>query len=242
MIVVCFGGGTNSTALLVGMSERGQRPDLILFADTGSEKPHTYQNIEAVSAWCASVGFPEITSVRVTGELLLENCLRRKALPSVAYGFKTCSQRWKIEPQNKFLNNWAPAKAIWAEGKKVTKLVGFDADEPHRIANHDDKKYSVDYPLVNWGWGREECVEAITRAGLPQPGKSSCYFCPNSKPSEIEQLRAQYPELYIQALELEDNAELTKVAGLGRNWSWRDLGKQELLWDYAPDKPCGCYD
>jgi len=42
--VVSFGGGTNSTAMLVGMWERGERPDAILFADTGGEKPHTYQH------------------------------------------------------------------------------------------------------------------------------------------------------------------------------------------------------
>ena len=37
MLVVSFGGGTNSTAMLVGMSERGIIPDAILFADTGGE-------------------------------------------------------------------------------------------------------------------------------------------------------------------------------------------------------------
>ena len=241
MNVVCFGGGTNSTALLVGLQERGIRPDLILFADTGSEKPHTYQNIDVVSEWCASVGFPEITVVRVTGELLLENCLRRKALPSVAYGRKSCSQRWKIEPQNKFLNNWEPAKAIWAEGGKIIKLVGYDADEWYRIKDYDDAKYAVEYPLVDWGWGREECVDAIARAGLPQPGKSACFFCPNSKPSEIGLLREQYPELYVQALELESNADLTAISGLGRNWSWKNYDKQGDLWDYAPGQPCGCH-
>lgn len=50
MIVVNFGGGTNSTALLVGMHERGIRPDVIVFSDTGSEVPHTYAHLAAMHA------------------------------------------------------------------------------------------------------------------------------------------------------------------------------------------------
>jgi len=38
-MVVSYGGGVNSTAVLVGMVERGIRPDAILFADTGGEHP-----------------------------------------------------------------------------------------------------------------------------------------------------------------------------------------------------------
>lgn len=245
MIAVGFGGGTNSTGLLVGLHERGIRPDVILFADTGngdSEKPHTYDNVRIVSEWCQSVGFPAIETVRVTGETLLANCLRRKALPSAVYGLKTCSQRWKIEPQDKYLNSHPQAKQVWTGGGRVTKFIGFDADEPQRAKPFSNKKYNVEYPLIEWNWGRDECVDAIARAGLPQPGKSACYFCPNSSPAEVGLLREQYPDLYIQALELEENAELTTLNGLGRNWSWRSFDKQERMWDYAPQKPCGCYE
>jgi 3'-phosphoadenosine 5'-phosphosulfate sulfotransferase (PAPS reductase)/FAD synthetase len=63
--VVSYGGGTNSAAMLVGLHEHGERPDAILFADTGAEKPHTYQHLhEVMSPWCARVGFPEITVVK----------------------------------------------------------------------------------------------------------------------------------------------------------------------------------
>lgn len=37
--------------LLVGMAERGVRPDLILFADTGGEKPETYEFVNTMDAW-----------------------------------------------------------------------------------------------------------------------------------------------------------------------------------------------
>ena len=41
-LVIADGLGVNSTALLIGLSRAEVRPDLILFADTGSEKPETY--------------------------------------------------------------------------------------------------------------------------------------------------------------------------------------------------------
>lgn len=40
-LVVAYGLGVNSTAMLVEFARRGIRPDLILFADTGGEKPET---------------------------------------------------------------------------------------------------------------------------------------------------------------------------------------------------------
>ena len=44
-LAVSFGGGTNSTAMLCGMYERGIKPDLLMFADTGSEYPQTYEHV-----------------------------------------------------------------------------------------------------------------------------------------------------------------------------------------------------
>jgi hypothetical protein len=38
MNIVSYGGGTNSTAMLIGLWQRGVKADLILFADTGGGK------------------------------------------------------------------------------------------------------------------------------------------------------------------------------------------------------------
>lgn len=248
-VVIAFGGGTNSTALLVGMHERGQRPDLILFADTGNEKPHTYEHVAAVSDWCKSIGFPEILTVRKGGsaETLEQVCLRLKVLPSIAYGFKTCSQRFKGEPQNVYVNNWGHARFAWALGLRVVKLIGYDADEPQRAKPYSDAKFDVQYPLIEWDWGRDECIAAIARAGLPQPGKSACFFCPSSKKHEILDLQKNHPDLYERAVQMEANNE-TAVIGLGRSFAWSELrGLDRLSARIAKtesllDIDCGCYD
>jgi hypothetical protein len=248
MIVISYGGGTNSTAMLIGLHERGIKPDLILFADTGGEKPHTYDNVKVVNEWCKRIWFPEIVTVAAHGKTLEQDCLDRHALPSIAYGFKSCSQRFKMQPQDKYLNNWPPAKEVWSAGHKVTKLIGYDADEHHRTQkDYSDDKYDFWYPLVEWDWGRDECIKAINRAGLPQPGKSACFFCPSSKPHEVRYLKVAYPELAQRAIEMEKNADLTSIKGLGRNWAWADLlATDDMFSDdeyYSGiDIACGCYD
>ena len=109
-VVVAFGGGVNSAAMLVGMHEREEAPDLILFADTGGEKPETYAFIEKMSLWTeARFGVPVITvrASQKTDATLEANCLRLGFLPSIVYGFKKCSQRWKAEPQEKYCNRFS---------------------------------------------------------------------------------------------------------------------------------------
>lgn len=222
-IVLAYGGGTNSTAMLVGLMERGERVDLILFADTGGERPETYEHVRRVSEWLVARGMPAIVTVRYEKETLEDNCLRINGLPSIAYGYKKCSLKFKRDPQDKFCNNHPLLKAAWKRGGKVLKLIGYDADEPNRanrVSGLTDTKYDFRYPLIEWDWGREECVEAIARAGLPQPGKSACFFCPSSKKPEIFSLAVIHPHLAKRALEMERQAELTSVKGLGRAYAW----------------------
>lgn len=100
MNIVSFGGGTNSAALLIGLYKHKIPIDLITFADTGAEHPHTYQFIEIINQWLAEHGMPQITVVqyvdRYGNRLSLETeCLRSHTLPSIAYGHKRCSQKHK---------------------------------------------------------------------------------------------------------------------------------------------------
>ena len=251
MKIVSYGAGTNSTALLVGLHERNIRPDYITFSDTGGEKPHTYEYIEIMQAWLKKVDFPEITIVKKVdknGDVLTleENCLKNEMLPSIAYGFKKCSHKFKIQPQDKFFNNLPEAKEIWKKGEKINKMIGYDAGEERRARITDDKKYMYSYPLIDWGWYREECIAAISRAGLPNPGKSACFFCPSSRKNEIFELNRKYPELALRAIDMEEKAapNLNNIKGLGRSFAWGNLLKQGDLFD-APEvvEPCSsCYD
>jgi hypothetical protein len=232
------------------MAKQDFRPDLILFADTGGERPETYAFILHFNKWLSQNGMPEAVTVRKGGrqETLEENCLRLNMLPSKAYGYSSCSHKYKIEAQDKYVNNWEPARKAWASGNKVTKLIGYDADEHHRAKIPEDDKYIYQYPLVEQDIGREQCKQIITGAGLCLPSKSACFFCPSSKKHEIRQLAREHPELMKRALALEDNAlaNLTSVKGLGRKFAWRDVlneaEPESEKNETTEEMPCGCYD
>lgn len=274
MKIVSYGGGTNSTAMLVGLYERGIRPDAITFADTGGEKPHTYEHIQVVNEWCRKVGFPGIEILK--GDMpqqlkdgsLEQECIRLGKLPAKAYGFSSCSDKWKMEPQRRYNKKFAALHNI--QMSEITRLIGFDADEHRRVerglALADKKPVKEAYPLYEWGWGREECIEAIERAGIPQPGKSACFFCPSSKKWEIYDLSIKYPTLFDRAIEMERRAlagegpaEATTSKGLGRSFNWgqfivqarKDIaelqqGKADENRTFSdagvPEVDCGCYD
>ena len=183
---------------------------------------------------------PQITTVqkfdREGNRLTLEKeCLQSCTLPSIAYGYKRCSLKHKVGPQEKFCNHYEPCREVWKGGGKVNRFIGYDAGEMKRylrsrkIDEADKKYYNCDPLIEEWGWDRSDCVRAIQAAGLPQPGKSSCFFCPSMKKPEILYLKDHYPALYQRALALEANAlpYLKTVKGLGRNYAWQErFGKE----------------
>lgn len=166
---------------------------------------------------------------------------------------KKCSQKYKIAPQDRFCNHYPPCLESWSRGERVVKMIGYDAGEVRRLEGareHDlaDKKYQKQYPLMEWGWHREDCVRTIRDAGLPLLGKSSCFFCPSMKKREIRAIYHQYPDLLERALAMEDNARpnLVTVKGLGRDFAWRDFIEFDQLQLALPDafepeeRPCSC--
>lgn len=269
MNIVSYGGGTNSTAMLIGMYLHKIPVDLIMFSDPGGEHEHTYDYLEIFGEWLDAHGMPRITTVHAVDRdgnrlNLYDECMERHTLPPIAFGFKTCSQKYKAVPQDKVLNNNEQCKAVWASGGKVQKWIGYDAGETKRIQcamayDEKDKKFHRHFPLYEWGWDRDECRRVIERSGLPLPGKSSCFFCPSMKKKEIVKLYEKYPDLFAKAKAMEENAEgLTSVKGLGRNWSWTefidvyqrnkdfDAAQMDLFSEMVQScgcvDPCGCYD
>ena len=249
-LVVSYGGGTNSSALLMACKEREIYPDLIMFADTENERPEIYEHLNIMQDWCNKSYFPPITVVRnnlpqgvIDGSLYGE-CLRLGALPSKTFGYSTCSMKWKVQPQIKHLTEWMRQYNI----NHVHHAIGYDLDEIHRSEKPKPKKdwETNRYLLIEWGMGRDECIDIIKRHGIKQPGKSACFMCPSSKKYEVLKLKEQHPDLYKAAIILEKRAlagegqaPAARVAGLGRHWNWETFAGGDSA---TPDVDCGCYD
>jgi hypothetical protein len=120
--VLAYGAGVDGTGIVAHRYESGRQLvdpiHIIVTADTGGERTRWYKFIVEMNEWLITHGFPSIQIVKKGGrvETLEENCLRMSMLPSLAYGFKGCSHKFKIEPQDKFYNNHPAAREVWGGG------------------------------------------------------------------------------------------------------------------------------
>ena len=140
--------------MIIGMKREGIPIDMILFADTGGERPHTYAFIETFNKWLVANSLPQIQIVKYTDQngniqTLEEECLRLGVLPAVAYGYKSCSQKYKIGVQEKFCNNDPHCQALWSAGGKINKFVGYDAGEARRV-EHAKVKAAAEPEIIEF--------------------------------------------------------------------------------------------
>jgi hypothetical protein len=225
-VVVCYGAGVDSTAMLLALHDQGIRPDLITFADTGAEKPETYAQVDKMNTWLESKGWPLVTvcakkTLDTTPyEDLTGNCLHNETLPSLAFGMKSCSIKWKQGPQDYVLKGCSrgPSKRdphpLWIQAKerdlKLVKLIGYDSSPADirrsKKVKREDADFLYNYPLQDLGWTREDCITRILQEGLEVPIKSACFFCPASQKWELWWLAGTHPDLFMKALEMEHGA------------------------------------
>jgi hypothetical protein len=246
-----FGGGTNSTALVIECFNRGLKPGWILFSDTGDEWPETYQAMDRLDRWLQDRGRAPISRTKWTRtrptsdgsmtETLEEYCLRTGYMPSAAYGYAGCSTKFKRQPAEKWRQDNGYVTTIYA--------LGFDAGEHRRVARprcegKDLPSEQPWYPLYAWGITRARCEEIIQEAGLPPVPKSSCFYCPHTKTVEWNRLRVQHPDLFARALHIEANAEkngnaksgLRRASGFLRNLPMAPATEAESR------TPCDCFE
>lgn len=263
--IVSCGLGVDSTALLILLKQINKIPDLVIFADTGGEKPTTYHFKEIIAKWLIENDFPELTTVKATRTCkdhkvftLEQECLDKGGLPSIAYGIKQCSMNWKKEPCDKYVKEKF-------KGEALTYLISFNADEIRRVRTDAAANIIYRYPLIEHHWDRLRCLEEIAKSGFPFPTKSSCFFCPSSKKKDIKLLAQKYPDLFKRASVIEaaaknkekerlvNNPELKSkftVKGLGRRFSWTefiDADRQQLKLDLDDShlvdmNACGCIE
>lgn len=202
--VLSFGGGVQSSAMLLMIGEGTlPKPDLVLFADTGSEMPHTIEHIEnVVKPYCKNVLKLPFHTVRSHRGSLHEDYMNKQALPMVA--MRSCTGNFKIDPQRRFIRTIVGRK----NGKKLAdSWLGITTDEANRKPSHKDvrepKWIDLAYPLLDLvPTSREECIEINAKYGW-NVVKSGCFCCPYSSSQQWRNLRDNHPDLFEICLEME---------------------------------------
>lgn len=209
-----YGGGVQSTALLVLASQGRIEFPLMLFANVGdqAENPETlaYYHQHAVPfAEAHGIELVELRWVDRTGRTrdLYEDLLRQEnslTIPlrdSGGFGNRKCTGRYKIDIVARELRH----RGATAEQPAQVAL-GFSVDEIERARPGVDRKHPWTvrvHPLLDLGLSRRDCLRVVADAGLPQPPKSSCWFCPYQGREQWRQRRRHQPELWARAVALD---------------------------------------
>ena len=223
--VLSCGAGEQSTAMLQ-MIVNGDldRPDIVIFSDTGSEMPYTYEIIKnIIEALCNSIDLP-FYIVRPHEGKLHEHYREKNMIPMV--GMRSCTSKFKIRPQRRFVREIVGNK----NGVLLANAwLGITTDEAGRMATSDVKWMSVSFPLIEKGISRSDCREYNIKHNL-NVAKSGCYCCPYQSDNEWIRLLENYPDLFNESLEMEK-------AYFANRDRWKGLSRQsnslkELLEKY----------
>ncbi len=224
--IVMFGAGQDSTAMIIEMYKRKMPIEEVIFADTGTEMPETYEFLKVFSKWLKKRNIPLII-VKSQHGCLYDYYYKKKIFPSRMY--RHCTDRFKIQPIRRYLTKKYGRKRK-NQSYPYIRLFGIASDEKHRADKIRYSNEDVSFPLLDFNFNRKKCIETIKRAGLPVPVKSGCYICPFQSKRVWRELLDKHPELFKKAREIEENAKCYPEILLGQKPlkqinKWKDQTK-----------------
>lgn len=189
-----FGGGVNSVALYLLMEDLGMDFEAV-FVNHGGDWPETYEFVE----YFKSTG-RELTVLKPESQgekTLVDFCLNKRVTPNRK--FRWCTDRWKIRPLLEYFTT------------PCFSHIGIDAGESRRAKISSNKGVENRYLLIEHGIDRSGCLELIKSAGLKDPGKSGCWFCPFQRISQWRRLRREHPDLFCTARKMEEGENVRRA-------------------------------
>jgi len=200
--IISYGGGVQSTALVVLAMQRGWQIDEIVHVDLlDAESPATREYVKHFACWLRETYNRGITILQrdLYGDMMANPAFTPAPWRARDGSFmlrRQCTRQYKVEPIRRYLYQQY-------KREKIQLMLGISVDEFHRMRDSGSARIENVYPLVDERLNRNDCRAIIERAGLAAPPKSSCWFCPyRSARSQAELLR-QYPALREMGEELE---------------------------------------
>lgn len=211
---VSFGGGVQSTALLVLAARREIDYRTFLFCDVGadSENPETVIYVDEV-AWpyAERHGLELVRLQKIKRDGSVDTVLRRvqeskRTIPiparmagNGAPGNRQCTRDFKV---------MLVARHTKRQGATVeqpsTVALGISTDEIQRARTDSGIAWQeTDYPLLTLKLSRQDCKQIIREAGLPEPPRSACWFCPLRRASGWAEMKLTKPEQFERVIAIE---------------------------------------
>ena len=200
--VISYGGGVQSTALVVLAMQRGWQIDEIVHVDLlDAEAPNTREYVKYFANWLWETHRRGITILQrdLYGDMLARPAFTPAPWRAADGSFmlkRQCTRQYKVEPIRRYLYDKY-------KREKIRLMLGISVDEFYRMRDSGFKRIENVYPLVDERLTRNDCRAILERAGLATPPKSSCWFCPYRSARSQAELLKQYPMLREMAAVLE---------------------------------------
>jgi hypothetical protein len=201
-MVISYGGGVQSTALVVLAMQRGWKIDEIVHVDLlDAESPATREYVSYFAGWLQTVYGRGITILQrdLYGDMLARPAFTPAPWRAADGSFmlrRQCTRQYKVEPIRRYLYEKY-------RRERIALMLGISVDEFHRMRDSGSARIENVYPLVDERLTRNDCRAILERAGLATPPKSSCWFCPYRSARSQAELIRQYPALREMGEELE---------------------------------------
>jgi hypothetical protein len=191
-----------------------------IFADTQDEPAYVYEQIKTLHDWAFWRSGPSIDVVSagcLSADIMARHNGTRPrfaAIPAFTSGSegkrgqlrRQCTREYKIAPIEKHVRKLLGLqKGQRAKGKvSATALIGISLDEVGRMRPSKTSWIENRYPLVEARLRRKDCLEVIKAAGLPEPKKSACVFCPYHDDAYWLWLQTEHPAEFERAAVMDE--------------------------------------
>jgi len=212
--VLSLGAGVQSTTLLL-MMIHGEIPmaDHVVFADVGWEPKAVYEHLDYLKGLMANANLPfHIVSKGNIRNDFVDGVTRFASMPlhvlnedgKKAMVRRQCTSEYKIAPLMKKQRELAGlAKGQRCKEHRITTLIGISLDESQRMRDAAFPWIRNEYPLIDMGITRQDCLDWCEKNGYSRPPRSACIGCPFKSQEEWRALR-QMPEEWADAVAFDE--------------------------------------
>jgi hypothetical protein len=189
--IVGISGGKDSVCLALALKEKEPRDYEYLITPVGNELPEMREH------WLRLEGLlgKPLTRLQPFGSIdgLRHLIEKYRGLPN--HRQRWCTRELKILPTIAYLKANAPC----------VQYVGLRADEEERQGIYGDVPgVTQRYPLREWGMDIEDVWRFLADRGIKIPARTDCAWCYGQRIIEWKRLWEQHPDLYEEAIKMEE--------------------------------------
>ena len=223
--IASWSGGKDSTASIILAHEHNEPLDLIIFSEVMFDENISGELPEHID-FIKNKAIPVFESQGYETKIFHSNktytdCFyqvqKRSRVP------ERIGKRWGFPMPGKCMINSQckiqPIKKFWKEIKEpFTQYIGIAIDEPKRM-NRIVKAGNNLSLLEKYGYTEQMAFDLCKEYGLLSPiyefaPRNGCWFCPNTRSTQLKHLRTYHRDLWQKLLELENEPDL-----IGNMWN-----------------------